>query len=439
MESISHLLQNGRRCMRMQISIKCECFTVANILSFKTCNPTSSLCCPSALPLSLLLSIFIHVISFVSGPMLPALCLKRLKEEAPFILSTLSNYYWTQVRKLWSLDIGYQSTRLSLQWCCCAHHRFLSHSREWKKLNACFGSSVKSRWVLLSWRSLIQLLQMKYPPPLLHHPLRSSRRVSGLAWWVSWRRQVLAAYLKWSLPSISVSLMLKDASPAEILDQARSTLYSQQRSSWMAARVSLSMRPSMVEALWKPDLQGIRAEGYSQYYRIPLRIWPSTLQVCYYHAPRMTAFLMLLYAIYCLMTAPVSTLPKDTAIHSPRPSMLPLPWSNIASIWYSGSSQAPWGTARSAPMQWPSAPESPHLSVHVPTSASSCSLDTPSPRICTLCGLHTTTFSAGLSIGCFAVDACRVGIPSTTFIAKGLLPWLQPYTVLGWCLFHWWT
>ena len=181
--------------------------------------------------------------SYASGFML-----KKLKEEAPFIrLSTLSNYFWTQVRKLWFLNIGYQSTRLLLQWCCCANHRFMSHSREWQKLDACFGSSVKSRWVLLSWRSLIQLLQMKYPPPLLlHHPLRSSRRVSGLAWWVSWRRQVLAAYLKWSLPSISVSLMLKDASPAEILDQARSTLYSQQRSSWMAARASLCMRPSMV-------------------------------------------------------------------------------------------------------------------------------------------------------------------------------------------------
>jgi len=62
---------------------------------------------------------------------------------------------------------------------------------------------------------------MKYPPPLLHHPLRSSRRVSGLAWWVSWRRQVLAAHLKWSLLSISVSLMLKGANPAETLDQAR--------------------------------------------------------------------------------------------------------------------------------------------------------------------------------------------------------------------------
>jgi len=104
--------------------------------------------------------------------------------------------------------------------------------------------------------------------------------------------------------------------------------------------------------------------------------------------------------------------------------MFPLPWSGIASIWHSGSSQAPWGTARSAPTQWPSAPESPHLSVHVSTSASSCSLDTPSPRMCTLCSLHTTTFSAGLPIGCFAVDAGRVGIPSTAFIAEGLL---QPY------------
>ena len=272
--------------IRCRFESKCECFPVANILSLKTCNSTSSLCCPEfcALPLSLLLSIFIHVISFVSGFMLPALCLK-LKEEAPFIrLSTLSNYYWTQVRKLWSLNIGYQSTRLSLQWCCCANDRLLSHTREWQKLNACFGPSARSRWALLSWWSLIRPLQMKYPPPLLHHPLRSSRRVSGLAWWVSWRRQVLAVHLKWSLPSISVSLTLKDANPAETLNQARSTLYSQQRSSWMAARASLSMRPSMVEALWKPEIE-LRAicsttEFLSEYGRrrskcdtIMLRIW----------------------------------------------------------------------------------------------------------------------------------------------------------------------
>ena len=234
--------------------------------------------------------------------MLPALFLKRLKEEAPFIrLSTLSNYYWPQVRKLWSLNIRHQSTRLSLQWCCCANHRLLSHSRDWQKLNAYFGSPARSRCALLSWWSLIQPLQMKYPPPLLHHPLRSSRRVPGLAWWVSWCRQ-----LKWSLPSISVSLTLKDANPAETLDQARSTLNSQGRPEWVA-RASLSMRPSMVEALWKPDLQGSWAEGYSQYNRIPLRIWPSTLQMWYYHT-----FLMLLYAIYCLITAPVSTRPKDS-------------------------------------------------------------------------------------------------------------------------------
>ena len=238
---------------RCRFESKCECFPVANILSLKICNSTSSLCFPEfcALPLSLFLSIFIHVTSFVSGPMLPVLCLKILKQEAPFIrLSTLSNYYWIQVRKLWSFNIGYQSTRLLLQWCC-ANHRFLSHIREWQQLNACFGSSARSRWALLSWWSLIRQLQMKYPPPLLHHPLRSSRRVSTLAWWVSWRRQVLAAHLKWSLLSISVSLTLKDANPAETLDQARITLYSQQRSSWMAARASLSMRPSMVETLWE--------------------------------------------------------------------------------------------------------------------------------------------------------------------------------------------
>ena len=81
---------------------------------------------------------------------------------------------------------------------------------------------------------------------------------------------------------------------------------------YLRQRASLSMRPSMVEALWKPDLQGNWAEGYSQYNRIPLIIWPSTLQVWYYHAPHMTAFFMLLYAIYCLITAPVSTRPKDS-------------------------------------------------------------------------------------------------------------------------------
>ena len=84
MESISHLLQNSRRCMQLQIWIKMR-FPVANILSLKTCNSTSSLCCPEfcALPLSLLLSIFIHVTSFVSGPMLPALCLKT-QGRSPF-------------------------------------------------------------------------------------------------------------------------------------------------------------------------------------------------------------------------------------------------------------------------------------------------------------------------------------------------------------------
>ena len=34
--------------------------------------------------------------------------------------------------------------------------------------------------------------------------------------------------------------------------------------------------------------------------------------------PATEAFLMLLYAVYCLRTAPVSTYTKDTAMHSPR-------------------------------------------------------------------------------------------------------------------------
>ena len=46
MESISHLLQNGRRCMQTKIESKCECFPVANILSLKTCNSTFTLYCP---------------------------------------------------------------------------------------------------------------------------------------------------------------------------------------------------------------------------------------------------------------------------------------------------------------------------------------------------------------------------------------------------------
>ena len=119
---------------------------------------------------------------------------------------------------------------------------------------------------------------------------------------------------------------------------------------------------------------------------------------------------------YCLRTVPVSTRTKDTAIHSLGPGMFPLLWSGITSIWQSGSCcyQAPWGAAWSAPMQWPTAPGSPHLSVPVFTSASSCSLAAPSPRMCTLCSLHTTTFFAGLLIGCFVVNAGRVGIPSTT-------------------------
>jgi len=70
---------------RCRFESKCECFLVANILSLKTCNSNSSLCCPEfcALPLSLLLFIFIHVTSFVSGPMLPALCLKRRPFHTP--------------------------------------------------------------------------------------------------------------------------------------------------------------------------------------------------------------------------------------------------------------------------------------------------------------------------------------------------------------------
>ena len=58
--------------------------------------------------------------------------------------------------------------------------------------------------------------------------------------------------------------------------------------------------------------------------------------------------------------------------------------------------------------------------------------------MCTLCGLHTTTFSAGLPIGCFAVDAGRVGIPSTTFYRRGFVAliatvyctWLVPISLI---------
>ena len=75
-------------------------------------------------------------------------------------------------------------------------------------------------------------------------------------------------------------------------------LHSWRRSSWlrMVARASLSMRPSIVEALWKPDLQGNWIEGYLQYNTITPRLWPSTLKMWYYHVPHMTTFLILLYA-----------------------------------------------------------------------------------------------------------------------------------------------
>ena len=99
MESISHLLQSGREYMQMQISFhsKYECFPIerryrpANILSlaFLKCaslDPASA--APSSVPsLSatiitasiLLLFIFTHVTSFVSGPML-----KKTQGRNPF-------------------------------------------------------------------------------------------------------------------------------------------------------------------------------------------------------------------------------------------------------------------------------------------------------------------------------------------------------------------
>ena len=96
---------------RCRFESKCECFSVANILSLETCNSICSLCFPEFCGLPqcyhyhLLLFIFAHVTSFVSGPMLSALCLKRLKKEAPFIrLSTLSSYYRSIERKFASSD-----------------------------------------------------------------------------------------------------------------------------------------------------------------------------------------------------------------------------------------------------------------------------------------------------------------------------------------------
>ena len=128
MESISHLLQSGREYMQMQISFhsKYECFPIerryrpANILSlaFLKCaslDPASA--APSSVPsLSatiitasiLLLFIFTHVTSFVSGPML-----KKTQGRNPFdtpvapvALNQLLLLRWMQVHKLWSLKIG---------------------------------------------------------------------------------------------------------------------------------------------------------------------------------------------------------------------------------------------------------------------------------------------------------------------------------------------
>ena len=58
--------------------------------------------------------------------------------------------------------------------------------------------------------------------------------------------------------------------PRHSTKQEFGALYSRQRLR-MGARASLSMRPSMVEALWKPYLQGNWAEGYSQYSTIGRR------------------------------------------------------------------------------------------------------------------------------------------------------------------------
>jgi len=239
--------------------------------------------------------------------MLPALCLKRLKEKAPFIRrSTLSNYHWTQVHKLRSLNIGYQSTRLSLQLCCCANHRFLSHSREWRKLNACFGSSVRSRWALLSWfdRCRWDTLPLFFTIPSEaaeeYLDLYDEFHDANKCWLHTWNGPCprSQSHWCWRMPTL----------PRHSTKWEVPCTPNKGRPGWRQE----PPRRSMVEALWKPDLQGNWAEGYPQYNRIPLRIWPSTPQVWYYHAPYMIAFLMLLYAIYCLITAPVSTRPKDS-------------------------------------------------------------------------------------------------------------------------------
>ena len=241
----------------------------------------------------------------------------------------------------------------------------------------------------------------------------------------AWCRQVLAAHLKWSFPSISVSLTLKDANPAETLGQTRF------RCLGLLTKVVLVEDGGKSFFVYETlDSRGAMEAGFARKLNWGLfavqHNWSSTLKMWYYHASHMTALLTLLYAIYCLITAPVSTR-TDTTIHSHRPGMFPLPWLGIAINWHSGSSsQAPWETARSVPTQWPSVPESPHMSAPVFTSASSCSLETPSPRMCTLYSLHTTTYSAGLLISHFVVDAGRVGIPSTPFTIEGLLPWLHP-------------
>jgi len=126
----------------------------------------------------------------------------------------------------------------------------------------------ESGWAFLSWWLLIQPLQVKYPPRLLRLPLQSSRRVSGLAWWVHdadkcWLRT-------WSGPSPQSQSHWRwrmQTLPKHSAKRGFGALDYWRRSSWsrMAARAFLSMRPSIVEALWKPDLQGNWTEGYSQY------------------------------------------------------------------------------------------------------------------------------------------------------------------------------
>ena len=163
-----------------------------------------------------------------SPPSFPVLCFKRITFHtpvAPVALNQLSSLHWTQLQLITDLCL------------------IVENSKNWMLALAPLPkvgrhSYLDDRWFNhFRWNT----------SPLLHLPLWRSRRVSELAWSVSWRRQVLAAHLKWPFPWISVSPTLKDANPAETLGQVRVRCLALLKK--IVRMVARAMRPPMVEAL----------------------------------------------------------------------------------------------------------------------------------------------------------------------------------------------